>query len=467
MFLRRRRVDGACARTSERARGGDPDRDPQLTAIASLSSALARARDQEAVARTLLEACLSLLDVDFGAVALISEDGSRAPVSRRWRPARTRPGGTRFARLRTGAFRDRERSLRRRARRRLRRRRLAEGQPPTRREGRSEERRLRPARLGRKRAGRAHPRYYEAPKVFEGNELSLLQALAAESALALDRTRSADALAEALERERLIASIARKVRSELDLDAVLRVAVEETGVAVGVDRFFLRLGDKAGSMPIAAEWHADGFVPIDAVANRLPASNLAARERRTVAVGDIREDPALDDPELGGIQTLLDLDALAALATPILVFDQMIGVARPPPLRAGRLDRWRRPRRRGRRPGAGRRHARGTAYEGEHGAARAADGPAQGGTGRDERAAPRDGAPTPRGRGDQARSTRMRPTATSTTPTGRCCGARPYTSSTRSSSSSSSPTGARSRIASESRFRTLPTRASRARSPRR
>ena len=79
-------------------------------------------------------------------------------------------------------------------------------------------------------------------------------------------------------------------------------------------------------MPIAAEWHADGLVPIDAVADRLAVSNMAARERRTVAVADIREEPALQDPELGGIQTLLDLDTLAVLATPILVFDQMIGV---------------------------------------------------------------------------------------------------------------------------------------------
>ena len=39
---------------------------------------LARARDQDAVSRTLLEACLSLLDIDFAAVALVSEDGEHA-----------------------------------------------------------------------------------------------------------------------------------------------------------------------------------------------------------------------------------------------------------------------------------------------------------------------------------------------------------------------------------------------------
>src|SRR5262249_45731600 len=83
----------------------------------------------------------------------------------------------------------------------------------------------------------------QTPRVFTGDELSLLQALAAEAALALDRASSADALADALERERLLASIGRKVRSELDLDEVLRVAVDATGSATGVSRCFLRLGD--------------------------------------------------------------------------------------------------------------------------------------------------------------------------------------------------------------------------------
>ena len=304
-----------------------PGRDPQLTAIASLSSALGRARDQDTVARTLLESCLSLLDVDFGAVALISEDGSRARGLQALAPGQDtswwrqvtldfeqEPSGIASAAFEGGPVVVYDVAGSQRVNRRL-----AE-------------------KVGAKSAvfvplvsEESVPAVLilattRAPKVFDGNELSLLQALAAESALALDRTRSADALAEALERERLIASIGRKVRSELDLDAVLRVAVEETGVAVGVDRCFLRLGDTAGSMPIAAEWHAEGFVPIDSVADRLPGTNLAARERRTVAVGDIREEPELEDPDLGGIKTLLDLDTLAVLATPILVFDQMIGV---------------------------------------------------------------------------------------------------------------------------------------------
>ena len=163
-------------------------------------------------------------------------------------------------------------------------------------------------------------------RAFTGDELALLQTLAGEAALAFDRTRSSSALAEALERERLVAAIARRVRSELDLDAVLRVAVEETGRALGVSRCFIRLGEPEGSMPIAAEWDADGVEPIGEAAERLPASNLAARDRRTVVVPDVALAPELDDPTLGGRATLLEIDAHSALATPFVVFDRVIGV---------------------------------------------------------------------------------------------------------------------------------------------
>ena len=97
----------------------------------------------------------------------------------------------------------------------------------------------------------------------------------------------------ALERERLIAEIGRRVRSELDLDTVLRVAVEETAKAIGVTRSFVRLGELGEPMPVLAEWNAPGVDPVGDVAPSLPALNLAARERRTVAVddvGDLRRD---------------------------------------------------------------------------------------------------------------------------------------------------------------------------------
>src|SRR5207302_10537234 len=79
-------------------------------------------------------------------------------------------------------------------------------------------------------------------RAFSAAELAVMQSLAAEAAIALERTRSASALADALARERLIGSIARKLRSHLDIQAVLQVAVEETARALGVDRCFVRLG---------------------------------------------------------------------------------------------------------------------------------------------------------------------------------------------------------------------------------
>ncbi|MGH3129309.1 MAG: GAF domain-containing protein [Gaiellaceae bacterium] len=163
-------------------------------------------------------------------------------------------------------------------------------------------------------------------RAFGSDDLATLQELAAESALALDRTRSVSALGGALERERLVAEIARKVRSELDVEAVLRVAVEETGRAIGCMRCFVRLGEIGEAGPIAAEWDAPGVDPIGEAAPRLPVINLAVRERRTAAVGDILRAPELEDPTLGSVQALVDLGTRAVLATPIIVFDSTIGV---------------------------------------------------------------------------------------------------------------------------------------------
>ncbi len=157
-------------------------------------------------------------------------------------------------------------------------------------------------------------------------ELGPLRALAAEATLALDRARSARRLEDALERERLVARIARRVRSELDLETVQRVAVEETGRALGVDRCFIRLGEPGGPMPIAAEWWRGGFEPIGEDASGLPVANLAARRRDTVAIGDVEGATELADPELGSVEALLALGTRAVVATPIAVFDRIIGV---------------------------------------------------------------------------------------------------------------------------------------------
>jgi PAS domain S-box-containing protein len=163
------------------------------------------------------------------------------------------------------------------------------------------------------------------PRLFSSTDMDLMLDLANETALGLGRTRSDEALAAALERERLVAEISRRVRSELDLDGLLEIAVKEVGLALGMARCFIRLGEPSEPLPMKAEWDAPGVEPIGTSANRLPVSNLAARERRTVALADVATAPELDD-SLAGREALLELGTRSVLATPILVFDRMIGV---------------------------------------------------------------------------------------------------------------------------------------------
>jgi PAS domain S-box-containing protein len=309
------------------ASAGAPAKALEPRALASMSAALGRSEDPRSVAHVLIEEVRTHFGADVAAVALISEDGAEASGllahdasgEIAWWPEvridlRTEPSGIASAAFEAAPFAvyDAERSAA-----------------------------LRPdlaARFGAKSlafvplVSEGHVSAVLAvattgsPRSFSTDELATLQALAGEAALALDRTRSSSALAEALKRERLVAAIARRVRSELDLDAVLRVAVEETGRAVDVARSFIRLGESGGSMPVAAEWDADGVEPIGAVAERLPASNLAVRERRTVAIADVARARELEDPTLGGRSTLLEIGTQSVLATPILVFDRTIGV---------------------------------------------------------------------------------------------------------------------------------------------
>src|SRR5207253_693878 len=87
-------------------------------------------------------------------------------------------------------------------------------------------------------------------RAFTAEELGVLQGIAGDAALALDRARSTAGLAEALARERFVALISARVRSELNIDELLRVAVEETGLALAVDRCLIRLGSH-GEIPTA------------------------------------------------------------------------------------------------------------------------------------------------------------------------------------------------------------------------
>jgi two-component system phosphate regulon sensor histidine kinase PhoR len=305
-------------------------RDRELEAVSAISTELARTNDAETAVRLLLRHVLELVGVEFTALALVDEDATEAvgflaldPTGEVdwWPDVRldlvNEPSGIASAVFEAApvAIFDVEGSTRVSPR-------LVEAVgaksgvwvPLI-----SEERVLGvlvAATTGERRA-------------FTSEEITLMQALAGDAALAFERTQSAAALEQALERERLVSRVAARVRSELDVEALLRVAVAETGAALQADRCFVRLGDPAEPdepMPVVAEWLAEGVEPIGNRAAALPVSNLALRERRTIAIGDVEAAPELDDPTLGGRHGLGGLGSRAVVATPIAAFDEVIGV---------------------------------------------------------------------------------------------------------------------------------------------
>jgi len=108
-----------------------------------------------------------------------------------------------------------------------------------------------------------------------------MQTLASEAAVALERLRAGVALEEALTRERLLASIARRLRSELDLSVALGGSADETGRALGASRCIVRIGELP-RLRTGAEWHGPGLEPPGEDIPELELLERAAEERRLV-----------------------------------------------------------------------------------------------------------------------------------------------------------------------------------------
>ena len=220
--------------------------DRELAAVTELSTALVRADSAETVGRTLIDEAAKLLGVEFGGLVVVGEELDRAVgvVARmqghdvEWFgetdiDLRDETSGTAsavFGGLPLAVF-DADASP-------LVHRRLVE------RTGAKSTAFIPLVAEGRVLAVLAVAST-SARRMFTSDDLALLQALANEAALALDRLRSSAALADALERERVIGRIAAKFRTQLDLDSVMRVAVEETARTLGAQRAFIRLGDPA------------------------------------------------------------------------------------------------------------------------------------------------------------------------------------------------------------------------------
>ena len=160
-------------------------------------------------------------------------------------------------------------------------------------------------------------------RTFPPNEIARLEALAGETGSALEDPLCGTARGGARS-ERLVAEIARRVRSGMTSGGAPH---RRRGGRQGHRR--LRAASSASASPArprrSRRVGSEGLPPIGVDAPNLAVSNLAMRERKTVAVEDVEEEPKLED-RASAAWTRCSGCARAALATPIQVFDRMIGV---------------------------------------------------------------------------------------------------------------------------------------------
>jgi PAS domain S-box-containing protein len=88
----------------------------------------------------------------------------------------------------------------------------------------------------------------DAKRSFASDELALLQSVAGDAALALDRLRSAEALSDALGREQRIAEIVREIRAELDPAQIIRVAGRELRNALHLEVVEVRVEESVATV---------------------------------------------------------------------------------------------------------------------------------------------------------------------------------------------------------------------------
>jgi len=298
-------------------------RERELRSIEAISNALARAGDADSVARVLLDEIASLFSVEFVGLALVDESLNEAHglLARRegqdfdyWRglrfDLRREPSGVASAAFDAAPVTVYDTSTSPLVNKQVA---QAVG---------AQSAAFIPLVTGERVIAVLVVATTKARRTFSADELGPLRTLAAEAALALERARSASRLEEALDRERLVSSIARKVRSELDPDALLKVALRELRHALGLSRCFVRLGADGGPPALEAESASEGVPPVPAgVVDSLVVANDALTRRTTVAVGDVATELEGESREL-----LLGLGSGAVLATPIVVLDRAIGV---------------------------------------------------------------------------------------------------------------------------------------------
>ncbi|HVH52094.1 MAG TPA: GAF domain-containing protein [Gaiellaceae bacterium] len=294
----------------------------ELHSLRRIASELTRAQDVEGVARTLLDEIASLFDLDFATLTFISDDAREASgfLARAggedvdwWRDVRVdlahEPSGIASAVYEGTGFAvyDAEAST--------------VINPRLTKAVGAKSAAFVPLISGERVIAVIAVATTTRHRAFAAEELATMQTIASEATIALERTRTSIALANALARERLLAAIGRRLRSEPDLQGAVDATVEDTARALGAVRCFIRLGDLEGELPIVAQWTAPGVERATEDAQTLAVSNLAAQERRTIAIADIEETPELDD-----IMRLRELGSRAVVSTPVVVQGRAVGV---------------------------------------------------------------------------------------------------------------------------------------------
>ena len=253
-------------------------RDRELEAVAELSVALARAHDPEQASIPLLHRVHDLLGVEFTAVALIDEGltEARGVVGELdgedvdwWRELRLdlvhEPSGIASAVFDATPVAIYDVRSSRQASKRLVERTGAQSGLWV------------PMIAEEHVAGVLVCATTTAKRAFTPDEIALLEALAGETALALDRLRSSGALADALAREQAIAAIARKVRDELSSDAIVATATGELRTALRLDRASVLLGDENGDgIPVAVGSERIGTLRVERAAPLTEAERFLA-----------------------------------------------------------------------------------------------------------------------------------------------------------------------------------------------
>ena len=163
------------------------------------------------------------------------------------------------------------------------------------------------------------------PTVLARDQLQLVALLGQYVAGALHNALSIAEADSRADREAVVNRISQRIYSNLDPDAVIGSAMEELGLELGVARVLI-CSDQGGQLAVLHEWDAAG---VDAVGvgtrGRMPLAALAAREGRTIAVRNARNDARLEDPALGSHE-LIDRGTIAGVATPIGLGAQRTGV---------------------------------------------------------------------------------------------------------------------------------------------